>query len=104
MNPKSYHDSLREIQINKKEYELKAGKQDAIVLAIFKSFPDLYIAPSVLHDALIIEKLIPSGTPLTSIRRALTNLTDRKLLIKTDKKQKGNYGRAETCWRYNNGE
>ena len=37
--------------------------------------------------------------PLTSVRRAVTNLTNRGDLVKTDKQVKGPYGRPEYQWR-----
>lgn len=39
--------------------------------------------------------------PLTSIRRALTNLTKQGKLIKTDEKRIGMYGRSEYVWKLN---
>ena len=37
--------------------------------------------------------------PLTSIRRALSNLTRDNKLEKTSKMKIGNYGKPEHCWR-----
>jgi DNA-binding transcriptional regulator PaaX len=39
-----------------------------------------------------------SNFPLTSVRRALTNLSKQGKLIKTDEKKKGIYGRDEFIW------
>ena len=39
--------------------------------------------------------------PITSIRRALTNLTKQGKLIKTDEKRIGMYGRSEYVWKLN---
>ena len=36
--------------------------------------------------------------PLTSIRRAIHDLTDKGLLFKTDRKRHGLYGRPEYIW------
>ena len=36
--------------------------------------------------------------PITSIRRAITNLTDAGKIIKTDQYVKGNYGKLEHLW------
>ena len=36
--------------------------------------------------------------PITSIRRAITNLTKRGLLVKTHVKRKGIYGMVNNCW------
>lgn len=37
-------------------------------------------------------------TPITSIRRAISNLTRRGVLVKTKNKQIGAYGRNEHVW------
>lgn len=41
----------------------------------------------------------PEGTPLTSIRRSLTVLTKRGLLVKTGEKVVGAFGRKEHVWK-----
>lgn len=38
--------------------------------------------------------------PITSIRRALTTLTDSGYLIKTGEMRQGEYGAPNHCWRY----
>ena len=37
--------------------------------------------------------------PLTSVRRAVSVLTEKGYLVKTEKKRAGAYGRREYCWR-----
>tara|TARA_Y100001951_G_scaffold98087_1_gene98513 strand:+ start:1232 stop:1519 length:288 start_codon:yes stop_codon:yes gene_type:complete len=37
--------------------------------------------------------------PITSIRRSITNLTSYNMLLKTEKKKEGIYGRPEYVWR-----
>jgi len=36
--------------------------------------------------------------PITSIRRAMTNLTDKGYLIKSDKMKAGEFGKNNYCW------
>ena len=43
-----------------------------------------------------------NSAPLTSVRRALSDLTSKGLLIKTDVKAKGLYGEFVHTWKYNN--
>jgi hypothetical protein len=59
----------------------------------------------VLELFTIYKKLSPSDVwkyyqnyPITSIRRALTNLSNKGKLIKTDEKKIGIYGRNEFIW------
>ena len=48
-----------------------------------------------------IQKLVFHGThPITSIRRAMTNLTKMGYLIKTDIKKPGDYGKDNYLWKY----
>lgn len=76
--------------------EKRAGKQERAVLAYFQAAPPgLRLTPSGLWSAL-------GGTsfgPLTSVRRSLTNLTGRGLLVhhKSDRRP-GLYGALEGCW------
>lgn len=68
--------------------------QEQAVLLIFQSEGKL--SPSeVFHR-------YPTPVPLTSIRRAITNLTKDGLLEKTDKTKPGAYGKAEHVWQLTN--
>ena len=42
--------------------------------------------------------------PITSIRRAMTDLTSKGLLIKTNIFKKGKYGKMTHTWKLSNGE
>jgi len=48
---------------------------------------------------LIDNESINEQTPLTSIRRAITDLTNRNRLVKTDKKVLGSAGRKTYTWK-----
>lgn len=73
-------------------FEVAAGKQDAAVLEFFRDFPGEY-SPSE------IQKNVLPKAPLTSVRRAMSTLTKKGLLEKTDAKRMGPYGRPEYKWR-----
>lgn len=82
------------------EYQAKAGEQNETVLAIFHK------AAKPLSPSQVLEwwRSVPSGCgkslpPLTSIRRAITTLTQAGALVKTEAKRKGVYGRSEFVWR-----
>lgn len=60
------------------------------------------------RNKLFIKGITPSqiygfvdNYPITSIRRALTNLTKQGKLIKTNEKRIGMYGRSEYVWKLN---
>jgi hypothetical protein len=99
MNTHSYHDSLNEPIQLVIDFERKAKHQEKLVLVCFdgvRHFPML--SPSVIHKTLITTEQIAAKTPLTSIRRAISNLTKRGLLRKTNVKVQGLYGRGEFLW------
>lgn len=75
-------------------YETAAQTQDAAVLAIFRARPREALSPSQVWG------LMDTRAPLTSIRRAITNLTLAGVLLKTDSQHRGPFGRPEYRWRY----
>lgn len=77
-----------------KEAKTKARSQEALILKYFR-WKKKPLSPSdIWHGA-----FDPNKTPLTSVRRAMTVLTnDRNLLMKTDKTKKGIYGNPEYLW------
>ena len=77
-----------------RDYEQKALSQDERLLMFFESMPfgELF-SPSELHSAVLPD------APLTSTRRALSNLTAAERLVKTDMMVQGEYGRPEGLWR-----
>lgn len=75
------------------------NKQEQKVLDFFAKNPTKSFGPSNLFCDTFV---LGSSSPLTSVRRAITNLTKEGYLIKTDEKQTGAYGKAEHLWTYNN--
>ena len=77
-----------------RDYQRKALTQDERLLRFFESMPfgELF-SPSELHSAVLPE------APLTSTRRALSNLTATERLVKTDMLVDGPYGRPEGLWK-----
>jgi hypothetical protein len=76
------------------DYRRKAISQESLVLDYFKARPNMALSPSQVHAGLQL-----GDTPLTSIRRAITELTPM-YLVKTEKKRKSIYGRPEYCWKF----
>ena len=73
--------------------------QEQMVLTYMKAHPDINFAPHQLIDFLAV--VLFYHTPITSIRRAITNLTSEGYLVKTDKMIKGPYGKQVHTWKYN---
>jgi len=87
-----YHDTVPEPRVVRAAYEAAAGFQDATILEVFRAGgPYFATSPSRLA------RQFPAW-PLTSIRRALTNLTTRGLLEKRAETITGLYGRREHLW------
>jgi len=81
------------LKANKK----KSRNQDDVILDLFRSKKDVLMTPGYVHKTLFDE-----STPLTSIRRSITNLTNSGYLEKTNQTKEGVYGRDEFCWKYKN--
>lgn len=68
------------------------GEQEMIITGLYREHGKL--SPSQAHH------LYPDQvTPLTSIRRAITVLTGKGVLQKTDEQVSGVYGKSEYIWR-----
>ena len=74
-----------------------ADNQSVMILGIFKMFSDENMSPDDVED--YIRQVYKRDYPITSIRRALTNLTDQGLLEKTDKMVMGKYGKKTHTWK-----
>lgn len=72
-------------------FQNEASKQEFRVLDLFKK--KKYLSPSQAWKHFESE-----GIPLTSIRRAITNLTNDGFVVKTEQKVKGLFGRNETIY------
>jgi len=98
----SYHNTTESTMSELKLYEHRANSQEGNILNWFREYPRLPHSPSSLQTILFY-----SEVPITSVRRALTNLTNSGDLVKTDRQVKGPYGRPEFQWRladkYNQG-
>jgi len=83
-----------------KKAKEKTGKQTKLVLKVFyseaKSGLNAGCTPSDIWSALTIRA---TGAPITSIRRAISTLTDQGKLVKTEEKRIGPHGRNEYVWR-----
>ena len=74
-------------------YKIKAKSQQQLILEYFQALPGIKKSPSQVQRSLNLK-----GVPLTSIRRALSNLTEQRCLRKTDHQVEGPYGRPEHTW------
>ena len=75
---------------------LNTLKQEEFITEIFKNNPQSLIIPSQVLKAYV--KIYQKDTPITSIRRAITDLTSKGVLRKTSVTAMGEYGKVEHCW------
>jgi hypothetical protein len=79
-------------------FQEKALHQESIILRFFENNAGKSYTPIQVHTALCRLNLT---YPLTSVRRAITNLTDDGELIKHDKLKMEKYGSPNNTWQYN---
>jgi hypothetical protein len=77
----------------------RALAQEELVKQIFQANPNKPLSPSMIMK--LVSKKYDRHSPITSWRRAITNLTDMGLLVKTDQKVEGLFGEPEHCWQLN---
>ncbi len=54
---------------------------------------------AMFSPSLVCQLVFSIRTPLTSVRRAMTDLTSKGLLEKTSHQTEGLYGEPEYCWK-----
>jgi len=92
----SHHNTTHETGLQLDLFNDKAKAQEEKILGHFRNHPDSLFAPhDILHDVFQYKVLI------TSVRRAITNLTERGHLVKTNVKTKGPEGRPVYTWKLN---
>ena len=91
-----YYNTNEETDKTLKASRKKAETQEEIILHFFKSNPNLQLSP---FD---IQNILRLNAPITSIRRAITNLATNGDLRKTKLMKLGPYGKHVHTWRLNN--
>ena len=91
---KDFYNTTDETGSTLTSYQDKAKTQVERILEFYERHRGVPFSPSQVQTALNMQ-----GVPITSIRRAITNLTTIDKLVKTDIKTTGLYGRDEYCWR-----
>jgi hypothetical protein len=94
-----YYNTTNETGISLKTNFEKADNQTRLTLAVFQTYPNDNLSANDVWSFLIDNESINEQTPLTSIRRAITDLTNQDRLVKTDKKVLGSAGRKTYTWR-----
>ncbi len=74
----------------------QAKSQEAKIMRCFKYYEGKY--PRLRFSPSMVLKMSGLNCPITSIRRAMTNLSNEGRLVKTNEKIKGLYGKLEHLW------
>ena len=91
-------DAPAEVVVKRKQHNLK---QDDRILEIFKRAQKPLTPFDVFHQHKVQYHF---EIPITSVRRAITNLTQSGKLIKSNTKKEGDYSRENYTWKINRGE
>jgi len=88
----SYYNTNKEEGDELFQSERKAHSQEELIITLFSKGE--YLSPDEILDICNEDH----NYPITSIRRALTNLTNKGLLVKTDRFKIGRYGKKTHTW------
>lgn len=91
----SYYATVPVSESQLQEYAAQAKGQEAAILAFFARHPGRH-APHQVRASVLPQ------APITSVRRAITNLTKRQVLEKTSHLIDGPDGRPVHTWRLRN--
>ena len=94
-----YYNTTREEGVQLKLNIEKAHNQKHKVLSVFQKNPTQNYCADDIIRVLTERDEINTNTPLTSIRRAITDLTNDDYIVKTDKRVMGSAGRKTYTWR-----
>ena len=93
-----YYNTNKESSSTLKRSKKRAETQEEIILDLFKRNPNFHMTPFDIQEALSM--LYDMNAPITSVRRAITDLTTEEKLVKTDIMKKGKYGKEVHCWKF----
>ena len=84
-----YYNTTNAVGVDLVNLQIKAKGQQKIVLELFGYFPKMSGSMAHRKYQIVTGK---GKTPITSIRRALSDLASKGLIVQTNEKIIGNYG------------
>jgi len=96
---KMYYNTTNENGSLLKANTKQAENQTTLTLSVFQTYPTYTFSADEVWNFLIDNEAINEQTPLTSIRRAITDLTNEGKIVKTNRKVLGSAGRKTYTWR-----
>ena len=95
----SYYNTTHLTGFELKESRRKANTQEDRILTFFEKNADKAFSPEDIQIYCMM-----ANRPLTSVRRAITNLTKEGYLRKTSHMKPGNYGKPVHTWEFSHGQ
>ena len=89
---KHFFNTIKETQQTLKNSNQKAATQEETIMDIFRNDPE------ALHTPNDVARISGLNCPLTSIRRAMSNLYNNGFLTKTSTMKMGTYGKMVHCY------
>ena len=77
---------------------IRTAKQDELVLLVFATNKEAIFTPFEIQN--ILRDDYEKPYPITSVRRSISNLTEREALKKTSIRRQGPFGATNYCWKY----
>ena len=94
-----YYNTNQETGKELRTSRAKTETQEKVIYELFSMNRNSYITPYEVSEALSAMNMLGANAPITSIRRAMTNLTIEGKLTKTDRRKMGPYGKKCFCWK-----
>jgi hypothetical protein len=95
----SYYNTTHLTGFELKESRRKANTQEDRILTFFEKNADKAFSPEDIQIYCMM-----ANRPLTSVRRAITNLTNNGYLRKTNDMKPGIYGKPVHTWEFSHGQ
>jgi len=93
----SYHNTTNLEGQQLELFNAQVNRQERIILEHMRKSSLSWHTPEQIHLALLFDL---KGAPITSVRRALSNLTKKGFLVKSETANAvGNYGKPVHTWR-----
>ena len=92
-----YYNTNHETGLTLSTSWIKSAQQDELILRLFMDNTNETFKPDeILHLCEVCEK----NWPITSIRRAISTLTNQGKLAKTNELREGKYGKKTHTWKF----
>ncbi len=93
-----YHNTTQSTGDEFRFYIRQARNQELAILLVFEVRENALTCSELLRYLIAIDHPRWGSTPLTSVRRAVTDLMNEHKLVKTTTQRKGPYGRPEFAY------